>query len=100
MKPGRASKTAELGCLSRAVAHRKAPPSFDDPTALAFLPEEARRKVERARSDAPAKGIRERWWRAFRLRHAQVMAARTVAIDTAVREAAAPQLVIVGAGLD
>jgi methyltransferase (TIGR00027 family) len=75
-------------------------PRFADPTAFALLPETARARVERARSGAASKGLRAAIDRGYLRRHAKVMGARTVAIDDAVREAASPQLVILGAGLD
>jgi methyltransferase (TIGR00027 family) len=73
---------------------------FTDPTALALLPDDARIRAEAIRSGVVPTGVRARLMHAFRERQAKVMAARTIAIDQAVREAAAPQLVILGAGLD
>ncbi len=101
MKTGQASKTAEYVCLGRALAHGVlAPGRFDDPTAQALLPEELRRRVERERSGAPAEGFRARLRREYFKTQAAMMAARTVAVDDAIVAAAAPQLVILGAGLD
>jgi methyltransferase (TIGR00027 family) len=87
--------------MGRAVAHgRTSVPRFSDPTALALLPEEARAQVGRARSDVPPRGLKARFVRA-RLRHlATAMALRTVEIDDAIRAHPAPQVVILGAGLD
>ena len=43
VKDGEESKTAEFVCLARAVAHEQTKaPKFSDPTALAFLSEEAK----------------------------------------------------------
>jgi methyltransferase (TIGR00027 family) len=101
VKPGQGSKTAELVCMGRAVADgRTSVPRFSDPTALALLPEKARAHVEQVRSDVPARGLKARFGR-VRLRHlATAMAVRTVEIDDAIRALPAPQVVILGAGLD
>jgi methyltransferase (TIGR00027 family) len=86
--------------MMRAIAHgRTSVPRFSDPTALALLPEKARMLVERVRSDAP-RGFRLRFGRARLQQLATAIALRTVAIDDAVRERPAPQVVILGAGLD
>jgi methyltransferase (TIGR00027 family) len=101
MKPGQSSRTAVLVCMGRAAAHdAPEPPRFSDPTALALLPEDARAKVERFRAGVAPRGIRERLARAYFGRQSRIMVARTIAIDEAVRAAASPQLVILGAGLD
>jgi methyltransferase (TIGR00027 family) len=101
MQEGRASQTAVLVCMGRAVAHLEATvPGFSDPTAFALLPEEARARVERFRNGPPARTTRDRIARKFLERRSQMMAIRTIAIDVAVREASAPQVVILGAGLD
>jgi len=101
MKPGRESQTAVMVAAARAAAHgRTAGVDFQDPTALALLPDEARRRVEDFRSGVAPKDARGRMARAFMDRRAKMMVARTVAIDEAVRAAASPQVVILGAGLD
>jgi methyltransferase (TIGR00027 family) len=101
MKAGRSSRTAAMVCMGRAIAHAKRLlPEFDDPTAMALLPETVRGRVERFLSGAPAVGWRERVERSYLDRQARMMAVRTVAIDEAIRDAASPQLVILGAGLD
>ena len=101
MREGQASQTAVMVGMGRAVAHLEATvPGFSDPTALALLPEEARARVERYRDGPPPKTMRGRFARKFLERRSQMMAVRTVAIDRAVRESAAPQVVILGAGLD
>jgi methyltransferase (TIGR00027 family) len=88
--------------MGRAAAHgRTTVARFADPTAIALLPEDARQRVERFRAaTTPPAGFRARmaWGYLDRLSH--VMVARTVAIDDAIRAAAAPQIVILGAGLD
>jgi methyltransferase (TIGR00027 family) len=103
MKKGIASKTAEYVCMGRALAHGVlAPGRFDDPTALVLLSDEAQREVKRERSRAAPVGLSLK----ARLRHeylrtqAVMMASRTVAIDDAIRQVGAPQVVILGAGLD
>jgi methyltransferase (TIGR00027 family) len=111
MQPGRASRTAEIVCIARAVADglvsgRSSPADkssvarFSDPTALALLPEDAQALVEVIRADNPPKRLRARVQRAQHVRRSKMMVARTVAIDDAIRDAASPQLVILGAGLD
>jgi methyltransferase (TIGR00027 family) len=101
MKPGSGSQTAVLVCMARAAAHGATPVArFADPTALALLPDEARARVERFRAGAVRKGLRGRFAHEFLDRRAKMMVVRTVAIDDAVRAAASPQVVILGAGLD
>ena len=57
MKPGQESQTAVMVCAARAAAHgRTSVAAFTDPTALALLPEDARRHVERFRAGGPPKG--------------------------------------------
>jgi len=101
MRSGRESQTAVMVAMWRAVAHgTTAEPRFSDPTAMTLLPEEARPRVERFRAGTPPRGLRERLGRRYFHYGVQAMVARTVAIDDAVREAGAAQLVILGAGLD
>lgn len=101
MKQGRSSKTAEYVCMGRALAHgRLAPERFDDPTALALLPDEVQRQVQRERAGSEPRSLRERLAREYHRTQAMMMVPRTVAIDDAIRAAASPQLVILGAGLD
>jgi methyltransferase (TIGR00027 family) len=101
MKPGRASRTAVMVCMARAAAHGRSEVSrFSDPTALALLPDGARARIEGFRSGAPPRSARERVARRVLAHHADMMVARTVAIDDAIRAGAAPQVVILGAGLD
>ncbi|MGD9999104.1 MAG: class I SAM-dependent methyltransferase, partial [Ilumatobacteraceae bacterium] len=96
-----ASRTAVLVCQGRAVADgRLAVGRFADPVAASFLWPDEHISVDLARAGMPPSGARERV-EFERLRAtADVMAARTVAIDDAVRAHAAPQLVVLGAGLD
>jgi methyltransferase (TIGR00027 family) len=101
MKPGRASQTAVLVCMARAAAHgMTSVASFSDPTALWLLPDAERQRVESLRQGVEPQGWRARQERVFLEKRSKMMVARTVAIDEAVRSAAAPQLVILGAGLD
>jgi len=101
MKAGHESKTAVLVCMGRALADADPSlPMFSDPTARSLLPEEARRRVERAGATRAPKGLKSAIEHGYLVRQAKIMAARTLAIDAAIREVAAPQLVILGAGLD
>lgn len=100
MKPGHASQTAVLVCAARAIAHDAGlVRGFSDPTALDLLPE-ASRAIVRAHREGRPKGLRARLRYEFMAVRAAMMALRTVVIDDAVREAATPQVVILGAGLD
>jgi methyltransferase (TIGR00027 family) len=101
VKPGQASRTAVLVCTGRAIADG-APwaGGFRDPTALALLPEDARARVERFRAGVVGPGMRGRVEHGYLDGQSKLMMVRTVAIDEAVRAAASPQVVILGAGLD
>jgi methyltransferase (TIGR00027 family) len=101
MKQGMESQTAVYVAMGRAMAHGTTSATrFTDPTALALLPEDARRQVERARTGTPPSGLRERLSRALLRQRSKGMVVRTIAIDDAVRGAPSEQLVILGAGLD
>ena len=103
MKADRASRTAAFVAMGRALADAGMShvPDFHDPTACAFLTEKA--EVSRARVEqafrAGTGGARIEMARVM----ADLIALRTSAIDTAVRDAlrqGATQLVILGAGYD
>lgn len=101
MKPGRASQTAVSVAMGRAVAHgRTSVGRFSDPTALTLLPADARARVDRFRAGPPPQQLRARLAWGYLNRLSQIMVARTVEIDDAIRAAHAPQVVILGAGLD
>ncbi len=101
MLPGQESKTAVMVCLARAAAHGTPDVGrFEDPTAAALLPDDARAQLEQFRAGPGKRGFRRDWRRVMLERRSKMMVVRTVAIDDAVRAAAAPQLVILGAGLD
>ena len=101
MKEGRASKTAEYVCMGRAMAHGVlAPGRFDDPTAMVLLSDEAQRQVKKERAGEIPAGLRARLRHEYLRTQSMMMVARTVAVDDAIREAASPQVVILGAGLD
>jgi methyltransferase (TIGR00027 family) len=101
MKAGQASRTAELVCMGRALGHGASSVTrFADPTALTLLSPDARARVEAIRAGTAVKGMRAKVMRAYLERQSKIMVARTVVIDDTIREAAAPQLVILGAGLD
>src|SRR5262245_24976407 len=101
MKAGRGSRTAEMVCAARAVAHGATPVAkFEDPTALSLLPDDARAEVVRVRAgERPRNQLERAQWIQLRQR-SRMMVARTVEIDDAVREAGSPQVVVLGAGLD
>jgi len=101
MQTGRESQTAVMVCMARALADgRTDVAGFSDPTALTLLPAPARERVERFRSGVVPKDLRGRFEHVFLDRRSKMMVARTIAIDEAVRAAASPQVVILGAGLD
>jgi methyltransferase (TIGR00027 family) len=101
MREGQASRTAVLVCVGRAIGHKTAAVKrFSDPTALALLPDDARARVERFDPDVRPRGLRARVEHGYLRNQSKLMVARTVAIDDALRAAATPQLVILGAGLD
>jgi len=103
VKAERPSRTADFVALGRAVADigLSHVPDFRDPTARVFLSERGKRslaKTERAAREAK-RGIAFGMSRVM----ADLIALRTAAIDTAVRDAIAggvTQLVILGAGYD
>jgi methyltransferase (TIGR00027 family) len=98
---GTASRTAVLVCQGRAVADgRIAPGRFSDPVAGALLRDDERRPVELARAGVRPAAARDRVSVGWMAAMAEAVVPRTVAIDDAVRDAAHPQLVILGAGLD
>jgi methyltransferase (TIGR00027 family) len=101
MRAGQESLTAVMVAAGRAAAHGVTSVTrFSDPTALSLLPDDSRRRVEQFRSSPAPKGLRARAARALSQYRVDMMVARTVAIDDAIRAAGAAQLVILGAGLD
>lgn len=99
--PTSASRTAVLVCQGRAAADgRIAAPRFSDPVAMDLLHAGEREVVLQVRDEKPARGTGPRMTYDFVRGCAAVMVPRTVAIDDAIREHAAGQLVILGAGLD
>jgi methyltransferase (TIGR00027 family) len=101
METGRASRTAELVCIGRALADGAGSAAgFSDPTAYVLLPEVSQALVRALRENTAPKNLRERMQRAYHVRQSKLMVARTIAIDDAIRAAHNPQLVILGAGLD
>src|SRR4051812_16971962 len=100
MKPGQESQTAVMVCAARAVADGSPQfAGFSDPTAFALLPEAAQERVRRLR-ESPARGLRDRLQRTTVFTRARIMVARTLGIDAELREHPAPQVVVLGAGLD
>jgi len=96
-----ASRTAVLVCQGRAAADgRIAVGRFADPMAITMLRDPERVPVDQVRVGTPSAGWAERVdYEAVRA-CAELMVPRTIAIDAALREWPAPQLVILGAGLD
>jgi methyltransferase (TIGR00027 family) len=96
-----ASRSAVLVCQGRAAAHGITPtPRFSDPTAMAVLTDEERTPVAQVRAGKPPPGWALRAEFELVRATAEVVVPRTVAIDDAIRGRPAPQLVILGAGLD
>lgn len=87
--------------MGRAIAHGRTPvAAFSDPTAMVLLSAEQQAEVERICRGPRTGSWRERFRYSHLTRESQMMVARTVAIDAELRNAAAPQIVILGAGLD
>jgi methyltransferase (TIGR00027 family) len=95
------SRTAVLVCQGRAAAHGiVAPGRFADPTAMALLRPGERNTAQRVRDGSVPQQWPQRVDYETVRAGAAAMAARTVAIDDAVRAHPVAQLVILGAGLD
>lgn len=96
-----ASRTAVLVCQGRAIADgRLGVGRFSDPLAAELLAPDERELVDRVRAGDVPKGVGARIEYELLSGTAELLAARTVVIDDAVRESVNPQLVILGAGLD
>ncbi|AYF74527.1 SAM-dependent methyltransferase [Nocardia yunnanensis] len=96
-----ASRTAILVCQGRAVADgRLGVGRFSDPIATHLLVDGEHEVVDRVRAGQAPKAVGARIEYELLCATAEVLAARTVAIDEALREHRNPQLVILGAGLD
>lgn len=96
-----ASSTAVLVCQGRAAADgRLGVGRFSDPVARHLLDAAEREVVDRVRSGAPPPTGPDRMVHELVRRTGILMVPRTVAIDTAVREHGAAQVVLLGAGLD
>lgn len=96
-----ASRTAVLVCQGRAVGDgRLAPGRFADPVAVQLLRDDERVEVELARAGTVPSGWRARMRYEMLNATASVLVTRTIVIDDAVREAANPHVVVLGAGLD
>jgi methyltransferase (TIGR00027 family) len=103
MATHRPSRTAQFVALGRALADvgLSHVPDFSDPTARFFLNEKGKQSLAKIEKEA-REGKRGYRFEAAR-RMADMMALRTAAIDSAVRDAiadGATQLVILGAGYD
>src|SRR3954453_14084022 len=95
----RASRTAVVVCQGRAAAHGLTA-GFADPTALPMLRADERVPVEQVRAGTPPQGAGARLDDETGRASAEVIVPRTVRIDAAIGARPAPQLVILGAGLD
>jgi methyltransferase (TIGR00027 family) len=96
-----ASSTAVLVCQGRATADgRYAAGRFADPVARLLLDPSERAVVDRVRSGQVPTDAAGRIAYELVRRTGVTMVPRTVAIDEVVRSHAAPQVVILGAGLD
>ena len=96
-----ASRTAVLVCQGRAAGSALAPPEvYADPVAAELLSEEERVPVRQVLAGVPPKGWSGRLAYESVRASAEVMVPRTVEIDAALRARPAPQLVVLGAGLD
>lgn len=95
-----ASSTAVLVCQGRAAADgRYAAGRFSDPVARELLDPSEQSVVDSVRAQQlPAQGDRVAYEMVRRV--AVTMVSRTIAIDAAIRDHGAPQVVILGAGLD
>jgi methyltransferase (TIGR00027 family) len=103
MKAERPSRTAQFVALGRALADAglSRVPNFSDPTARVFLSERGLRSL--AKTEHAARAVKPGMSVEMARVMADTIALRTVAIDTAVRDAiagGATQLVILGAGYD
>jgi methyltransferase (TIGR00027 family) len=96
-----ASSTAVLVCQGRAsVDGRYAVGRFHDPIAWELLDPVDRGVVEDVRAERVPRRMRERMTYEMVRRTGLLMLPRTICIDDAIREHAAGQVVILGAGLD
>lgn len=86
-------------CVARAAANEQTDvPRFSDPTAVTLLSDRARSELAAGRAATAPLGARIR--ANLRSRRTKMIALRTVEIDDAVRAVSAPQVVLLGAGLD
>src|SRR6476619_2527275 len=96
-----ASATAVLVCQGRASAEgRYAVGRFSDPVARELLEPGERVVVDQVRAGRVPAGAGDRMTYELLRRTALTMVPRTITIDEAIRDHAAGQLVILGAGLD
>jgi methyltransferase (TIGR00027 family) len=96
-----ASATAVLVCQGRAVADgRYAVGRFSDPVARELLDPDERQLVDAVRAGPVPSGAGARISYELVSRTGLTMVPRTITIDDAIREHAARQVVVLGAGLD
>jgi methyltransferase (TIGR00027 family) len=96
-----ASATAVLVCQGRAIADgRYAVGRFSDPVARQLLDPSELELIDAVRIGQPPQSGGQRMPLEMVRRTGQAMVPRTIMIDDAIREHPAPQLVVLGAGLD
>ncbi len=101
VEPGSASRTAVLVTQCRAAAHgRLAPGRFSDPMARELLRADEAAVVDAVQAGARPRGLGDRLLYEVVRASSVVLVARTILIDDAIAEAANPQVVVLGAGLD
>jgi methyltransferase (TIGR00027 family) len=96
-----ASRTAVLVCQGRAAADgRLAVGEFSDPVAIELLDDAERVVVDLVREESPPETFAAKTEYGMILGVSEIMVPRTIAIDEAIRTHGAPQVVLLGAGLD
>lgn len=101
VEEGSASRTAVLVTQCRAAADgRLAPGRFSDPVARDLLRADELEVVEAVRNGARPRRLGDRLLYEVVGASSVLLVARTVLIDEAIAEAANPQVVVLGAGLD
>jgi methyltransferase (TIGR00027 family) len=96
-----ASRTALLVCQGRAAADGLlATGRFSDPVAIELLDDAERVPVDQVRARSQPDGFAAKTEYGMLLGVSEIMVPRTIAIDDAIRTHQAPQVVMLGAGLD
>ncbi|MEZ5408541.1 MAG: class I SAM-dependent methyltransferase [Acidimicrobiales bacterium] len=101
MEEGSASRTAVLVTQCRAAADgRLAPGRFSDPVSRELLRPDEVVVVDAVRSGSRPRRLGDRLLYEVMRASSVLLTARTILIDEAIEEAANPQVVVLGAGLD